>query len=78
MCSICYQNPCVPRCPNYILPKTTYYCSVCHEGIYNDEEYIKNDDAEYAHWECINYGRDLIKFLGYEIKTMEGNDEENY
>ena len=46
-------------------------CSICKEGIYNGEEYIVNDDKEYAHWECVDYGRDLAKFLGYEIKTME-------
>ena len=34
-----------------------------------------NDNGDYAHWECVNYGRDLAKFLGYEIKEM---DDENY
>lgn len=66
------------RCPLYEEPKVTHYCSVCNEGIYDGEEYIENDIGEYAHWECIDYGRDLAKWLGYEIKTMEGNDEENY
>ena len=71
MCSICKQYPCNVRCPNYEPPKATHYCSVCEEGIYDGEEYIENDDGEYAHWECVDYGRDLAKFLGYEIKTME-------
>ena len=35
------------------------------------EEYIENACGEYAHWECVDYGRDLSRFLGYEIKTME-------
>ena len=52
-------------------PKTSYYCSICNEGIYNGEEYIENDEGKYAHLECVDYGRDLAKFLGYEIKTME-------
>lgn len=58
------------RCPLYE-PRATHYCSICDEGIYDGEEYIKNDIGEYAHWECVDYGRDLAKFLGYEIKTME-------
>ena len=52
-------------------PKASHYCSICNEGIYDGEEYIENNDCEYAHWECVDYGRDLAKFLGYEIKTME-------
>ena len=60
-----------PRCPNYELNEQAHYCSICGEGIYDGEEYIVNDDGEYAHWDCVDYGRDLVKFLGYEIKTME-------
>ena len=60
-----------PRCPLYKDKKSSHYCSICQEGILNGEEYIENDDGEYAHWDCVDYGRDLAKFLGYEIKTME-------
>ena len=70
MCSICGQTPCAARCPNYIPKKAKHYCSICEEGILDGEEYIENDNGEYAHLECIDYGRDLVKFLGYEIKTM--------
>lgn len=58
-------------CPLYKEPKYSHYCSVCEEGISNGEEYIINEDEEYAHYDCINYGRDMAKFLGYEIKQME-------
>ena len=73
MCSICGQTPCVARCPNYIPKKVKHYCSICSNGILDGEEYIENDDGEYAHWECVDYTRDLVKFLGYEIKEMEDN-----
>lgn len=63
------------RCPLYEEPKPAHYCSICNEGIYGGEEYIVNDDGEYAHWECVDYGRDLVRFLGYEIKTMENDYE---
>ena len=59
------------RCPLYISQKASHYCSICDEGIYGGEEYIENDCGEYAHLDCVDYGRDLAKFLGYEIKTME-------
>ena len=71
MCSICKQYQCHPRCPNYIPPKASHCCYICNEGIYGGEEYIENDDGEYAHWACVDYGKDLAKFLGYEFKTME-------
>ena len=76
MCEICRSNPCHPRCPNYIPPKTSHYCSICQEGILNGEEYIENDYGECAHWDCVDYGRDLAKFLGYAIKEMEEIDYE--
>ena len=64
------------RCPLYEPPKATCCCSICNEGIYDGEEYIENDVGEYAHLECVDHGRDLVKFLGYEIKEMD--DEETY
>lgn len=59
------------RCPNYIPPKTNHYCSICGEGICEGEEYIKNDDGDYRHYECFEGMKDLLGWLGYEIKTME-------
>ena len=59
------------RCPLYIKPRAHYYCSICGDGIYNGDEYIVNDDYEYVHWECVDYARDLAKFLGYEIKELD-------
>ena len=78
MCQLCRSYPCNFRCPNYVSPKATNYCSICNEGIYDGEEYIENDRGKYAHWECFDRDRDLVKWLGYEIKTMEENCEENY
>ena len=71
MCDICGHIPCVSRCPNYIAPKTSHYCHVCGEGIYDGEEYIKNDDGEYAHIDCFDGMRDLLEWLGYSVKTMD-------
>lgn len=71
MCSTCRQLSCHPRCPNYIPPKTVHYCSTCGCGIYDGEEYIENLDSEYRHYDCFNGVRDLLEWLGYEIKTME-------
>ena len=60
-----------PRCPLYEPPKAKHYCSICNEGILNGEEYIVNDDNEYAHFECVDTGREMAKFLGYDIKKMD-------
>ena len=70
MCEICRKHPRHPRCPNTESLQIKKVCSICNEGIYDGEEYIVNGDYEYAHWECVNYARDLAKFLGYEIKEM--------
>lgn len=65
-----------PSCPNYEPPKAKHYCDVCGEGIYEGEEYIVNDDGECRHYDCIRSTRDLLEWLGYEIKTMEDANEE--
>ena len=65
-----------PRCPLYIPPKASHYCSACGQGIYSGEEYIMNDECEYRHYDCFYGARDLLDWLGYEIKTME--DGVNY
>ena len=60
-----------PQCPLYEPPKASHYCSICGEGILEGEEYIENENGEYRHWECFDGMRDLLEWLGYEIKTME-------
>ena len=59
------------RCPNYMPQKVSHHCSICGEGVQIGEEYITNDDGDYAHLECVSYGRDMAIFLGYVIKEME-------
>lgn len=71
MCGSCNKTPFCSRCPNYIPPKAAHYCSSCGEGIYSGEEYIVNDYEEYIHWDCISGAKDLLKWLGYEIRVME-------
>ena len=77
MCSVCLNTPCHPRCPNYSPPKTTHYCSICNEGIYDGEEYFENENGDIAHWECIEEmtRREFIEWMGYKIKSMKGDDE---
>ena len=61
------------RCPLAPELKFNHYCSSCGEGIYEGEEYIKNDDGEYIHYDCPTT-RKLVEFLGYEVQTMRGED----
>lgn len=77
MCEICRQTPCHPRCPNYIPPKASHYCSICGDGIYDGEDYIENQDGEYAHYDCLTDEtcREIVEWLGGEIKIMEGDYE---
>lgn len=70
MCQLCRSYPCNYHCPNYIPPKTSYYCSICQEGIYEGEEYIENDCGEYIHYECPTV-REMVEFLGYEVQVMK-------
>jgi hypothetical protein len=62
---------CPVGCPNYELPRPKHHCRICGSGIYEGEEYIENEDGEFIHYECINGVRDLIKWLGGEIRVMK-------
>ena len=64
-----------PRCPYYVPPKASHYCSACGEGIYSGQDYIQNDDGEFRHYDCFYGIRDLLVWLGYDIKTMRDMDE---
>lgn len=76
MCRICNgTDECHPRCPNYEQKKNINYCSICGQGILDGEEYIENIDGEYIHYECIQGIRQLLDWLGYDIKTMEDFNE---
>lgn len=71
--------PCRKQCPNYVPPKAQYYCSVCEDGIYDGEEYIENEDGDKRHLECFHGIRELLEWLGREIKIMsEGWGYEEY
>ena len=70
MCSYCLMTTCPPCCPNYE-SKTDTYCDVCGEGIYDGEEYLENIYGECRHYECFQGMRDLLEWLGYEIKIKE-------
>ena len=71
MCSLCNSNPCDPRCPNYILPRALFHCSACGEGIYDGEEYVENENGDVRHFECFDSMREILSWLGHDIKTME-------
>lgn len=59
------------RCPNYVQPKAEYYCEGCGEGIYEGDEYIENIDGEYRHLDCFQSMRELVDWLGFEVKVMK-------
>lgn len=76
LCSECggvlFHNSMCPYAPKI---KSNYHCSICKDGIFNGEEYVENDNGDYAHFECVYSGRDLAKFLGVEIKEMDGDND---
>lgn len=71
MCEICRKDSCDFRCPNYEKRKSDYYCSICGEGIISGEEYVRNENGDYVHEDCIPGCRWLLRWLGYDIEIME-------
>ena len=77
-CKRCFKGCIHAQCPNYEPPKAYHYCAICDEGIYPEEEYIENDNGEYAHLECVDGGYEMATFLGYKIKIDEEDKWEDY
>ena len=70
MCDICGSYPCFRGCPNEDMPVAHYFCEICKEGIYSGDEYLKNDNDEYVHLDCLNDRYEMAEFLGSPISTM--------
>lgn len=51
--------------------KTNAYCAFCGYGILEGEEYVENQDGEYIHFECIRGIRQLLEWLGYQVKERQ-------
>ena len=75
-CEYCnYLNGHSNRCPNYTEHISRYRCTYCNDLIRAGEEYVRNDNGEYIHKECIFDVDSIVKWLGYKIERMEGNGE---
>ena len=71
MCNICKHIPCHSQCPNYERAPTDMYCDICRESIYHGDEYVENKNGDYRHYDCFYSMRELLEWLGYDIKTKE-------
>lgn len=77
-CEICGQyGGHLKLCPYYVPPKALKHCVICEDGIYDGEEYIENADGEYMHLECVQGIRQLLGWLGEDIKMMEDFEEDH-
>ena len=57
-----------------INPREIFSCDV--PNLHTHQEYIVNDNKDYAHWDCFGTTRGIVKFLGYEILEMDDNDDD--
>lgn len=58
------------RCPYYEPKHSNHFCKICDDNILIGEEYIINHKGDYAHWECVDFARDLAKFFDIDINEM--------
>lgn len=70
MCAICGFTKCPSGCPNAEPVICDHFCSVCGYGIEFGEEYIVNDNDNYAHIDCLT-PRETAEFLGFQVQEME-------
>lgn len=78
-CDVCGGTGGLHRygCPEgHSTEKAKEICCECHEGIYVGDEYIENEHGDVMHYDC-SYNlttRQLIEWLGFEIKRMKDYD----
>ena len=70
MCKFCLQVDCPPQCPNYEAPAYLHTCDFCGFGIYQGEEYVKNIDGDYIHYDCIDNMPEFIRWCKCEKGIM--------
>lgn len=70
ICDICMQYPHHPQCPQYVPIHKVQYCDICGGGILSGEEYIENVNGDCAHFDCFYTMRQLLDWLGYDVKEM--------
>lgn len=74
-CEYCrYGSGHAPGCPYYESEHSNHFCKICDDNILIGEEYVVNHNGDYAHWECVNYAKDLAKFFDIDIREMENED----
>lgn len=71
-CTYCLQIPHHPRCPLAAEPQPYCYCSICGHGIYDGEEYVRNDDGEFVHLDCLTV-REMVEFLGHKVEIVDSD-----
>ena len=78
-CEVCRglgtHRPCCPE-GRSSTKKPKVICCECKEDIYVDDEYIENENGDKIHYDC-SYNmttRQLIEWLGFEIKRMKDYD----
>lgn len=72
MCSMCLSTPCHPRCPNAKEPVPVLECAMCHEGIFEGEEYLETEDGPMCK-DCVEglSVADFMELVGEEFSTAE-------
>lgn len=67
MCYLCLHEICPPQCPNYEIPSYIHKCDFCGFGICNGEDYVKNIDGDYVHYDCINSTKEFASWCKCEV-----------
>lgn len=76
MCSVCWQIPCHPRCPNAPEPEPVKECSVCGDGIFAGDKFYDGPDGAICE-SCIEdlSVRDFIELIGESLSEAEEKEE---
>lgn len=64
-------------CPNEEPSESRYDCIICGENIQLGDDFVKNHNGEYAHYDCVSYICESFKVEQFfDITVGEMTDDE--
>lgn len=77
-CEYCgHESGHTPGCPNEESSESRHNCIICDENILIGDDFVKNHNGDYAHYDCVNYIKESFNVEQFfDITTGEMTEDE--
>lgn len=72
-----FGNKHIPGCPNEEPSESRHDCIICGENILIGDDFVKNHNGDYAHYDCVSYIKESFNIEQFfDITTGEMTEYE--